>query len=119
MKVTVKAHYLEQQSLPTENKFVFAYTIGIENTGSEPTQLISRYWHITDGNNGVQEVQGLGVVGKQPRLMPGESYTYTSGAVLDTPTGTMHGYYVMQRDDGTTFKADVPAFALVPPQALH
>lgn len=119
MKVTVKAQYLEQQSRPQENKYVFAYTIGIENTGSEPAQLISRYWHITDANNGVQEVQGEGVVGKQPRLMPGENYTYTSGAVLETPTGTMYGHYVMQRNDGTSFNTEIPAFALVPPQALH
>ncbi|WP_075187579.1 Co2+/Mg2+ efflux protein ApaG [Teredinibacter haidensis] len=119
MKVSVIAQYLDEQSQPNDSKYVFAYTISIENTGTEAAKLVSRYWHITDAHDRVQEVNGLGVIGEQPRLQAGETYTYTSGAVLETTTGTMRGHYVMVRDDGSRFEAEIPTFALIPPQALH
>lgn len=119
IKVSVKAQFLDEQSEPLEKRFVYAYTICIENTGEQAARLVSRYWHISDANNRVQEVQGVGVVGEQPRIEPGESYTYTSGAVLETNTGTMEGYYTMVRDDGSEFQAQIPTFALVPPRSLH
>ncbi|WP_045858044.1 Co2+/Mg2+ efflux protein ApaG [Teredinibacter purpureus] len=119
MKVNVTAQYLNEQSKPHENQHVFAYTICIENNDEYAAKLVSRYWHITDANSQVQEVKGVGVVGEQPRLEPGESYTYTSGAVLETSTGTMEGHYVMLRDDGSRFETPIPTFALVQPSALH
>ncbi|SMF01711.1 ApaG protein [Alteromonadaceae bacterium Bs31] len=119
IEVTVKAEYLAEQSLPVEGKYVFAYTITIQNLGDVAVQLISRYWHIVDANNAIQEVEGLGVVGEQPQLQAGESYTYTSGAVLETSTGTMEGHYIMVDDQGNEFKALIPPFALVKPEALH
>ena len=117
--IKVKATYLPEQSRPNDSKYVFAYTIRIENTGTEPAQLISRYWHIVDANEQVQEVQGMGVIGEQPRLEPGSDYTYTSGAILETDTGTMAGSYTMRTDNGELFDVGVPMFALVKPQALH
>lgn len=119
--INIKVHttYLQDQSHPEENQFVFAYTITILNAGEKAAQLISRYWHIVDANNDVQEVQGLGVVGEQPRLEVGESYTYTSGAVLETPSGTMSGKYTMRYDNGENFDAIIPTFALVRPLSLH
>lgn len=117
--VNVKTQYLSAQSQPAEMRYVFAYTITITNTGEQNAQLISRRWVITDSEQQVQEVQGLGVVGKQPYLVPGASYTYTSGVVLATQTGTMTGSYQMQTDEGETFEADIPEFALVPPHLLH
>ena len=91
MKVTVRTQYLEEQSEPDHSHYVFAYAITIKNTGSMPAQLISRHWIITDANDQVQEVRGLGVVGSQPLLQPGEQFEYTSGTSLATPQGTMHG----------------------------
>ncbi|WP_185235528.1 Co2+/Mg2+ efflux protein ApaG [Teredinibacter franksiae] len=119
MKVSVTSQYLQVQSKPLESKYVFAYTVSIENDSDEAAKLVSRYWQITDANNQIQEVTGVGVVGDQPRLEPGETYTYTSGAVLETTTGTMQGHYVMMRDNGSKFEADIPTFALIQPQALH
>ncbi|TVZ40092.1 ApaG protein [Alteromonadaceae bacterium 2753L.S.0a.02] len=119
VQVKVTANYLVEQSQPANRKFVYSYTIEIRNQGNEQVQLLSRYWHITDGNNQVQEVQGVGVVGEQPKIKPGESYTYTSGAVLETPSGLMKGHYTMLSDNGTRFDAEIPPFALVQPQALH
>jgi len=119
IKVSVNTSYLEAHSKPEDNKYAFAYTISIENRSDSPAKLISRYWHITDANNRIQEVQGFGVVGEQPRLEPGESYTYTSGAVIETTTGSMKGHYVMRRDNGSEFRAEIPDFALVQPMALH
>ena len=117
--IQVKATYLPEQSRPNDSKYVFAYTIRIENSGTEPAQLISRYWNILDANDRVQEVQGVGVVGEQPRLEPGNDYTYTSGAILETDTGTMTGNYTMRTDKGDLFDVSIPMFALVKPQALH
>ena len=117
--VSVKTHYIADQSDPSDHRFVYAYTITIRNQSDIPTKLVSRHWLITNGNNSVQEVRGEGVVGEQPHLSPGEEYTYTSGVVLETEIGTMEGSYQMITDDGDTFDAPVPTFALVPPHALH
>lgn len=111
--------FLAEQSDPENGRYVFAYTITISNTGSAAAQLISRHWIITDGNNAVQEVRGLGVVGQQPLLQPGESYSYTSGSALQTPIGTMKGSYQMVATDGTSFDAEIPEFVLAAPGVLH
>ena len=113
------AQFIPDQSDPDAPRYVFAYTITIRNTGSQPAQLISRHWLITDGNNEVQEVRGLGVVGKQPLLQPGESFEYTSGSSLTTPIGTMKGTYQMVGEDGTRFDAEIPEFVLAAPGMLH
>jgi ApaG protein len=117
--ITVETAYIEQQSTPADDRYVFAYTITIENTGAVAAQLISRHWIITDAKGHVQEVRGEGVVGEQPRLAPGESFSYTSGAMLETPVGTMHGSYQMVADDGTEFDAPISAFRLSVPNMLH
>ncbi|GBG02528.1 protein ApaG [Azospira sp. I13] len=117
--VTTAPQYLEDQSDPEAGRYVFAYTITIRNTGSIAAQLISRHWIITDANEEVQEVRGLGVVGHQPLLQPGESFEYTSGASLNTPVGTMRGSYQMTAEDGTQFEADIPEFTLAIPRVLH
>ena len=119
ISVNVKAQYIKTQSVPAEHRYVYAYTITIANQGDEPAQLISRDWRITDANEKLQEVQGLGVVGEQPHLKPGETYTYTSGVILETETGLMEGTYQMRTDAGAMFDAPIPAFALVPPHAVH
>ncbi len=111
--------FIPEQSDPDDNRYVFAYTIAIRNIGSVPAQLVSRHWIITDANNQVQEVRGLGVVGKQPLLQPGESFEYTSGSSLTTPIGTMKGSYQMVAEDGTHFDAEIPEFVLAIPRALH
>ena len=111
--------YIPEQSDPENDRYIFAYTITIKNVGSVPAQLVSRHWIITDGNNEVQEVRGLGVVGKQPLLQPGESFQYTSGSSLTTATGTMKGTYQMVAEDGTHFEAVIPEFVLASPRALH
>jgi len=111
--------FIPEQSDPEENRYVFAYTISIRNIGSVPAQLVSRHWIITDANNQVQEVRGLGVVGKQPLLQPGERFEYTSGSSLTTPVGTMRGTYQMVAEDGTHFNAEIPEFVLAIPRALH
>ena len=116
--VSVKTTYMADQTLPLQ-RYVYAYTITIANQGDEPAQLISRHWLIRDANDNLQEVQGIGVVGEQPLIVPGESYTYTSGVVLETETGIMEGSYQLRADSGSTFDADIPAFALVPPHAIH
>jgi|SRR5690554_422082 len=118
--IGVDTAYLKDQSLPGAQRFVFRYTIAITNHSDNAVQLISRHWHITDADEQVQEVQGLGVVGEQPVIAPGQTYTYTSGAVLETQTGIMQGSYQMRAiDDGEMFETPIPAFALVPPTALH
>ena len=117
--VSIKTQYIQDQSEPQDQRFVFAYTITIENHSPQPAQLISRHWIITDANNQVQEVQGMGVIGEQPRLAAGASYTYTSGVVLNTHTGTMSGSYQMRLDNGEEFAAPIPTFALIHPQSLH
>ena len=117
--VDVAARYLEDQSLPEDGRYVFAYTIRITNIGSVAAQLLSRHWIITDGDGGVQEVEGDGVVGEQPHLQPGEQFEYTSGAVLGTPLGTMQGTYRMLADDGHRFDAPIAPFTLTIPRTLH
>lgn len=117
--VTTVPQYLAEQSDPDAERYVFAYTITIRNIGTVAAQLISRHWLITDANEEVQEVRGLGVVGHQPLLQPGESFEYTSGASLSTPVGTMRGSYQMVAEDGTQFEADIAEFALAAPRVLH
>ncbi|KXB31082.1 Co2+/Mg2+ efflux protein ApaG [Dechloromonas denitrificans] len=111
--------FIPDQSDPENDRYVFAYTVTIKNIGEIAAQLVSRHWIITDGNNEVQEVRGLGVVGKQPLLQPGESFQYTSGSALTTPIGTMKGTYQMVAEDGTHFEAVIPEFVLASPRALH
>lgn len=117
--VAVETAFVPEQSDETQNRYVFAYTITITNTGSIAAQLVSRHWIITDAENQVQEVRGLGVVGAQPLLQPGERFQYTSGTVLATPVGTMHGSYHMTAEDGTQFDAPIPSFTLSVPRVLH
>ncbi|MGM8227728.1 Co2+/Mg2+ efflux protein ApaG [Cellvibrio sp. ARAG 10.3] len=117
--ITVQTSYIAAQSRPDIQRFVYSYTITITNHSDTNVQLISRHWRIKDANDNLQEVKGLGVVGEQPRLAPGASYTYTSGAILETETGMMEGSYQMRRDDGSTFDTPIPLFALVPPHAMH
>jgi ApaG protein len=117
--VHVSTSYLEAQSTPSANHYVFAYTITLENTGSVPARLLNRYWKITHGTGRVEEVRGPGVVGEHPHLAPGESYQYTSGAIIESAVGTMQGHYEMEADDGHRFKADIPSFTLSVPRTLH
>ncbi len=117
--VVTKATYLAEQSDPSKSQYVFSYTIKVTNNGDTSAQLISRHWYITDGDHRVQEVKGLGVVGQQPVLKPGETFEYTSGASIPTPVGTMKGSYQMVGEDGTTFEAPIPAFTLSVPRTLH
>ena len=117
--VSVRPQYLDAHSNPQERHYVFAYTVTIRNTGQHAAQLVSRHWIITDANNGVEEVQGEGVVGEQPHLAPGQAYQYTSGCPLTTPIGSMRGSYQCVADDGTQFEATIPEFVLAMPAALH
>ena len=117
--IDVATRYLDDQSEPEQDRYVFAYTIHIRNTGSVPARLLGRHWVITDANGNVQEVTGDGVVGEQPWLRPGEDFSYTSGAVLETHLGTMYGRYEMLADDGTRFDAPIPRFTLCVPRTLH
>lgn len=117
--VTPVAAYIPDQSDEAANRYVFAYTITITNTGEVAAQLISRYWLITDANQETQEVKGLGVVGEQPLLKPGDSFEYTSGTALATPVGTMKGSYQMMAEDGQAFEAEIPEFVLSIPRVLH
>ena len=119
ISVTALPQYVADQSDPESERYVFAYTITVENVGTVAAQLISRHWIITDGNSNAQEVRGLGVVGEQPLLRPGEKYEYTSGCELDTPVGIMRGTYQMMAEDGTAFEAEIPAFTLAIPRVLH
>lgn len=119
MTVTVRTQYLADQSNPDASQYVFAYAVTIKNTGSVAAQLISRHWRITDTNNQMQEVRGLGVVGHQPLLAPGEQFEYTSGTSLATPQGTMHGEYFCVAEDGEQFVSKIPEFVLSLPRTLH
>lgn len=119
MSVSVKTQYLENQSDPEHFNYVFAYAIIIKNTGQVAAQVISRHWVITDANSQVQEVKGLGVVGHQPLLQPGEQFEYTSGTSLQTPQGTMYGEYFCVAEDGVQFTAKIPEFVLSLPRTLH
>ena len=119
ISVVPKVAYLADQSDPDNQRFVFAYTITITNTGDIAAQLVSRHWIITDAEHKVQEVKGLGVVGQQPLLKPGESFEYTSGTSIPTSVGTMRGSYQMRAEDGQTFDAPIPPFTLSVPRTLH
>jgi ApaG protein len=117
--IDVATRYLDDQSEPEQDRYVFAYTIRIRNSGNMPARLLTRHWIITDANGKTEEVEGDGVVGEQPYLRPGEDFEYTSGAVLETDLGTMRGDYQMLADDGTQFRAPIPAFTLTIPRTLH
>ncbi len=118
IKITVVPAYLNEQSDPDDHHYVWAYTIQMENLGEETVQLINRYWHITDAQGAVQEVRGPGVIGEQPVLAPGDSYQYTSGAALKTPSGIMKGHYEMQTQDGEAFLVEIPTFSLDSPDQV-
>jgi ApaG protein len=119
ISVTTRTAFIPDQSDLESGRYVFAYTITITNTGSVPAQLVSRHWIITDSNNQVQEVRGLGVVGEQPTLRPNESFQYTSGTAIGTPVGTMRGSYQMVAEGGVQFEAPIPEFTLSMPRVLH
>jgi ApaG protein len=119
IRVTARTTYLADQSDAAQSRYVFAYTITITNKGTTAAQLVSRHWLITDADDKVQEVRGLGVIGEQPYLRPGESFEYTSGTAIATPVGTMRGSYQMVAEDGTQFDADIPPFTLAMPRVLH
>jgi ApaG protein len=120
-KITVQAKvsFIADQSDPESNRYAFAYTITVSNTGTAAARLISRHWIITDSDSQVQEVRGDGVVGEQPLLKPNEAFQYTSGAIIATPVGTMRGTYHMLAEDGTQFDAPIPEFTLAMPRMLH
>lgn len=117
IRVSVSALFLPHQSSPEERRFVFAYTVVIRNEGDRIAQLRTRHWVITDGHGNIEEVRGDGVVGEQPVLSPGQEFNYTSGCVLSTPRGTMHGSYQMRREDGSQFDAEISPFVLAKPGA--
>lgn len=117
--VQVQSQFVPEQSDPAQRQYFFAYTVRITNSGQQPAQLISRHWVITDGNNERQEVRGLGLVGQQPLLAPGETFEYTSGCPLGTPVGSMRGSYLCVGEDGRPFDADIPEFVLAMPRTLH
>ncbi|MBI3043327.1 MAG: Co2+/Mg2+ efflux protein ApaG [Betaproteobacteria bacterium] len=117
--IAARTAFIPDQSDAESGRYVFAYTITITNNGTVPAQLVSRHWIITDANNQVQEVRGLGVVGEQPLLRPNESFQYTSGTAIATPVGTMRGSYQMLAEDGVQFDASIPEFTLSMPRVLH
>ena len=117
--VVATPYFIAEQSVPDKDRYVFAYTITITNVGLVPAQLLDRHWLITDSNGKIQEVRGDGVIGEQPYLRPGEIFRYTSGAILETPVGTMQGKYTMHSDDGEQFSATIPQFTLSIPRTLH
>ena len=117
--VSVVTRYLPEQSQPEHQRYAFAYTITVSNTGTVAAKLLSRHWVITDGDGHVEEVRGAGVVGQQPLIEPGKQHTYSSGSVLTTTVGTMQGSYLMQANDGHQFKAIIKPFRLAVPGALH
>lgn len=119
IRVDVKARYIADHSEPAENKFVFAYDITVRNQGDSSVQLLTRHWIITDGDGKTQEVRGEGVVGEQPVIPAGTEFSYTSGTLLATEVGTMHGSFGMQAEDGTQFDASIAPFTLAQPGALH
>lgn len=117
--VNVEANYLERESDPEKQRYIFSYEITIKNSGDKAARLLSRYWKITGGNGHEQEVEGDGVIGVHPLLSPDQEFTYTSAAMLDTPVGMMQGHYKMIADGGERFEVDIPAFSLATPKALH
>jgi ApaG protein len=119
IKIDVVTQYLKDRLPEEDKKYAFAYKIAIQNNTSEPVQLINRYWLITDANGKKSEVKGPGVIGQQPVIDPGKSYQYTSGAILDTPVGTMQGYYEMQVSDGHLFQAPIDVFSLAVPNVIN
>ena len=119
IRINVDTHYVDEHSEPAIGRFVFSYTITIANQGLVAAKLLSRHWIITDANGKVQEVRGDGVVGEQPHLNPGETFRYSSGAVIETPVGSMHGSYSMQADNGTNFNAPIAPFTLAVPGVLQ
>ncbi|MCF7987878.1 MAG: Co2+/Mg2+ efflux protein ApaG [Methylovulum sp.] len=120
-KIIIEAQpfYIAAQSLPEQGRFVFAYTVTISNKGDIPAKLLTRHWLITDANGKIQEVRGEGVVGEQPYLKPGDSFRYTSGAIIETSVGTMEGSYTLRSDEGEDFDATIPKFTLSIPRTLH
>ena len=119
IEISVQTQYVTEESDVSAGRFVFAYSINIRNTGTVSAQLISRHWIITDAEGDVQEVRGLGVIGHQPLLAPGQSFEYSSGCVLATPVGTMKGSYQMTAEDGKQFDAPIGEFVLSTPRTLH
>lgn len=119
INISVQSEYLPEQSDTDSNRWVFAYHVTIRNEGEQPAKLLTRHWVITDAEERTQEVHGEGVIGEQPRIEPGQEYRYTSGAVLETSVGTMHGSYQMLAEDGTCFDAEIPPFTLAPPNTIH
>jgi ApaG protein len=119
IKIDVTTRYLKEQSDPFTRRFAFAYTVEIFNQGIESVTLLNRYWHIADDSDHVEEVQGEGVIGKQPEIPPGSSFKYTSGAVISTEVGTMKGSYEMLSASGEKFNAPIPAFLLAIPHTVH
>lgn len=118
-RIDVETDYVDQQSDPASERYVFAYTISIHNQGQIPAQLLTRHWIITDANGRIQEVRGEGVVGEQPYIEPGQTYKYSSGAILDTPVGSMHGSYGMVGNDGSVFDTTIKPFTLAAPGTLN
>ncbi len=119
ISVVTSPCYIPSKSSPKDNRYVFAYTITISNVGTVAATLLSRFWLITDSNGKTQEVSGAGVVGEKPYLKPGESFQYTSGAMLETPIGVMQGKYILISDDGINFNCPIPRFTLSIPRTLH
>ncbi len=119
IEIEVVTNFMEKESNPLENRFVFTYQITLHNCGTETLKLTNRHWIITDGNQQVLEVSGEGVVGEQPSIYPGKKYRYTSGVVIETPLGTMQGSYQMETIEGEKYQADVPMFSLIAPGMLH
>ncbi|RFA31270.1 Co2+/Mg2+ efflux protein ApaG [Alkalilimnicola ehrlichii] len=119
IQVDVEPTYLEDQSVPSEDRYVFAYTVTIRNHGEQAARLLRRHWIIADANGKERQIEGDGVVGEQPLLDPGKHFRYTSGAVLETPVGSMRGRYQMLAEDGMLFDAEIPVFTLAIPRTLH
>lgn len=118
-KITSQAQFLLEESNPSENHYIFIYKISIQNTGDESAQLISRHWMITDANGAVEDVRGLGVVGIQPQIEPGQTFIYESACPMTTSHGSMKGYYFFETQGGESLKIEIPEFYLIAPQALH
>ena len=119
INITVESRHLPQESDPSAQRYVFAYTITIENNSNEASQLLNRHWIITDGQGDIEEVQGPGVVGQQPRIQPGEGFRYSSGAILKTPVGVMQGKYEFVTDAGRHFDVEIPQFSLAVSALVH
>ena len=119
IQIEVRTQFLLEQSNPEEDRFAFAYTVEICNRSDEMVKLLNRYWHITDDNEKVEEIRGAGVIGQQPEILPGQSFHYTSGAIIETQFGSMQGDYEMQSAGGEKFTAQIPPFLLAPPLAVH